>query len=106
MGTLICHLDGMFFEWTTMSDAPVTYGLSREEFEAYYRDEYGRSGMEGLPRRIERAIQFGTSCYLGTTFDDLVRTNHAGPKGKRLSRDELIAFLKNRADDDAPAHNS
>lgn len=52
-----------FLEWSTIVDAPVTYGMSLEEFEQYYRHEYGESGMRELPGRLERVKENGTSAY-------------------------------------------
>ena len=43
-----------YMEWSTVVDAPVTYGMSLEEFNKYYQEENGLRGMEDLPKRMER----------------------------------------------------
>jgi hypothetical protein len=95
MPRYICHHEGMFFEWSTVVDAPVTYGMNREAFETYYAEEYGRSRMHELPERMERAERTGTSCMLGyDSLESLMAFNRAGPKGGCAKFSTLIRKLK------------
>ena len=41
-----------YLEWSTIVDAPVTYGMTLAEFRRHYRREYGASGMRELPERL------------------------------------------------------
>ena len=50
-----------YLEWSTIVDAPVTYGMPLDEFTAYYRDQYGAEGMRALPERMARVEAKGTS---------------------------------------------
>lgn len=43
-----------YMEWSTIVDAPVTYGMSLDEFKEYYKEQYGIKGMEGLEDRMTR----------------------------------------------------
>lgn len=91
----ICKLDGMYFEWSTIVDAPVTYGLSLKEFKTYYRKEYGREGMRNLDARLKRVEIHGTSALEGDV-DDVIAINRAGPGETQIDRPALIKFLKER----------
>ena len=95
MSHSICKLDGMYFEWSTIVDAPVTYGLSLKEFKTYYRKEYGREGMRNLDARLKRVEIHGTSSLEGDV-DDVIAINRAGPDECELTRKGLIKFLKER----------
>lgn len=94
MAHIICYHDSLFFEWSTICDAPRTYGITREEYEEFYRDQYGQTAMEFLPERLERAINNGTSSF-HYTLEQLIRSNRAGPKEERLTFEEVINLIKN-----------
>jgi hypothetical protein len=80
-----------YLEWSTVVDAPVTYGMPLEEFREYYRDEYGRVGEEDLAQRLARVEATGTSCrYPDSTADSVVEGNRAGPGETCLSKQEII----------------
>lgn len=94
MGRFICHLDGKFFEWSTVVDAPVTYLMEEAEFLAYQRNEYGdRYADSELDTRMERARVKGTSSMLDESLEALVRGNRAGPGEKTLSFKKLCKYL-------------
>lgn len=99
MGRYICHHEGFFFEWSTVVDAPVTYAMPREEFEQYYREEYGRANLYDFEKRMERAVNTGTSAHR-ETLADLIRTNRAGPRDGRLSFKALLKMLHDRPEED------
>lgn len=65
-------LKDYYLEWSTIVDAPVTYGMYLEGFKAYYQQEYGRSGMRELPERLKRVEEKGTSAY--PPFDSVDET--------------------------------
>jgi hypothetical protein len=77
-----------FLEWSTIVDAPVTYGMNEEEFLEYLKT-YQKCGLEHTQERIERAKKTGTSslCY---TFDELISFNRAGENETCLTYDELV----------------
>src|SRR5689334_10516600 len=94
MPTFICKLDGMYFEWSTIVDAPTTYGMTLSAFKRYYRDEYGRSGYADLARRLERVKEIGTSSLMHKSVEDVVAYNRAGPKETSLTLDEIRSLLR------------
>ena len=52
--------------WSSVVDAPVTYGLSLEELEDHLREEEGARYMRQVhPRRMERVRRNGNSGYSG-----------------------------------------
>jgi hypothetical protein len=90
-----------YLEWTTVMDAPATYGMSLAEFREYHRDEYGRSRDVELEQRLARVEATGTSC-LGPdrTVDAVIEGNRAGPGESSLTKQELIQkYCLDRPDD-------
>ena len=85
----ILKLNDYYLLWSTVSDSPVTWGLPLDEFKVYYECEYGNTGMDELPARLERVDRTGTSAF-GQTADEVILKNRAGHKEAHLSRDELI----------------
>jgi hypothetical protein len=93
----LVHYKGrpLYFEWSTIVDAPVTYGMSLEEFKQHYRERYGSEGMRVLGDRLDRVHVNGTSSLARGyhTVDALIEGNRAGPNESELSKEELIKFL-------------
>ena len=92
MGKSIIKLSGegrdFYLEWSTIVDAPVTYGMSLEEFEEYYKEEYGNKGINQLPARLERVERTGCSAF-NTTLDSLLACNKAGDNEVKISKEEI-----------------
>jgi hypothetical protein len=94
MGRFICHLDGKFFEWSTVVDAPVAYLMEEAEFVAYQQADHDKHYVENeLPARMARARSKGTSSMLDDSLEALVRGNRAGPGEKTLSFKKLCKYL-------------
>ena len=93
MGRYIIKLsdkrENFYLEWSTIIDAPTTYGMSLEEFKEYYKEQYGNEGMQELPTRLERVERTGCSGH-DATLDDLLSCNRAGNKEGRISKKEII----------------
>lgn len=90
MGRYIVKLNEYYFEYSTVVDAPVTFGMSLDEFKGHYRREYGALGMNGLDERLRRVEQNGTSCRLENNTPELVMSdNRAGPDESRLTLNEI-----------------
>lgn len=105
MGKYIVKLpcDGIdyYMEWSTVVDAPVTFGMTRKEFEEYYREEYGESGVRELPTRMDRADATGTSGRLHKSAEDAIRWNRAGKDETRLTLDQIVDhYIRRRPADD------
>ena len=104
MPKYIVHHEGFFFEWSTVVDAPTSYGMPREEFEDYYRNRYGEEGSRELSQRLERAIAKGTSSRMHASAEELVRGNHAGPGEETISLEDIIRiYVTERPTLDTPS---
>lgn len=82
-----------YMEWSTVLDAPLTNGMSLEDFKIAYKEEYGNNGMHELEKRLERVEQKGTSSMLDRNVDDTISCNRAGEKGKKLSKSKIIELF-------------
>jgi len=63
--------------------------MNREEFEEYYRQKYGESGMKELKSRMIRVEKKGTSFFDDKSAEDTLLCNRAGPDEKKLTPDEI-----------------
>lgn len=95
---LLCKLEGRYFEWSTIVDAPVTYPMTLEELRAYIKEEFGLQGLDLLEKRLERIEANGTSSLLGTTLEDALLGNRAGKGETRLSLDQFKAWCRGELD--------
>jgi len=89
MGRYIIKLHGYYLEWSTVVDAPVTFGMSPDEFRQHYRDEYGRQGAQDLEDRLARVETKGTSSRVDPDLTSCIDNNRAGPDGACLTADEI-----------------
>lgn len=80
-----------YMEWSTVVDAPVTYGLDLEEFKEYYKEEYGKSGMNDLNERLERVEKTGSSGIAPFgKLEDLLELNRAGENEETLDKEGIL----------------
>jgi len=89
MPKFIVKLEGYYFEYSTIVDAPVTFGMSLDEFKEYYQVEYGRQGMNGLPERLERVEAKGSSAIDREDATDTLSGNRAGPNESELTVEQI-----------------
>lgn len=84
MGEYIIQKDGAFNVFSTIMDAPlIDRGVSREQLEAWIKEEYGRRGLAELPERIARAEAHGCSALMPTmTLEDCIDYWVSTYKGK------------------------
>ena len=92
MSRIIIKLDGKYLEWSTIPDAPVTYGRTLEEFKQYYSDQYGPGGRAGLEERLKRVEETGTSSVRYKSVNELIEFNRAGRAETRLTVEQIIGF--------------
>jgi len=78
-----------FLEWSTIVDAPVTYGMSEIEFREYYREYYGTSSDAILNGRLDRVNLTGISA-VGGTLNEVTRNNRAGENETNISLQEIL----------------
>jgi len=97
MPTYIIRLDDeqtnrpYYLEWSTIVDAPTTYGMTLEQFTDHYRERYGSDGVHGLSARLERVAKHGSSCaWEAQSAEDMISGNRAGPDETELTREQII----------------
>lgn len=90
MPRYIVKLEDYYLEWSTIVDAPVTYGMPLEEFKEYYQEEYGLDGMRYLAERLKRVEAKGISSRIHSSVENLLTVNRAGENGKDISIKEII----------------
>lgn len=94
MGRAILKMDGskgpMYFEYSTIVDAPVSRPMPLDDFKHYYQSKYGTEGMRDLPERLMPVEETGSSFH-GETFESSIICNRAGEKETCLTLDEFIA---------------
>lgn len=79
-----------YLEWSTIVDAPVTFGMSLEDFAKYYQEEYGRHGMLDFEQRVRRLEEKGTTCPHDKNVDETISGNRAGKNETELTKEEII----------------
>jgi hypothetical protein len=90
MGNYIFRLEDKYLIWSTVVDAPTTTAMTREEFEKFYRAEYGNSSMHDLRLRMARVDTYGTSARGDDCVMSTVACNRAGPGESTLSLRQII----------------
>lgn len=79
-----------YLEWSTIVDAPVTYGMGRGEIEVYHRQRYGEEGQREFANRMARVDQKGVSAIDYDSVEDLISANRAGNKESELTYREIV----------------
>lgn len=82
-----------YLEWSSVVDAPVSWGVTLKKFKEYYKEEYGRSGLEELDQRLERVEMKGTSSRVHSSVDEQIRYNRAGRGETRLTKEQIIEYF-------------
>lgn len=89
MGRAIIKIKDFYLIWSSVVDAPISFGMNRAELEKWLKEEYGRAGLSDWLRMIPRVDEIGTSFYEHGSVKQTTRYNRAGPKGARLTLDEI-----------------
>jgi len=83
--------------WSSVVDAPVTYGMTLAEFEEYYALQYGISEEWSSPlriafdKRMERVEKSGTSDSIcRDPVEQWIECNRAGENQEQLTFDEIV----------------
>ena len=90
MPRYIVKIKDRYFDWSTIVDAPLTYGMTLEELEEYHREMYGIQGHRDFAQRMERVEKKGCSCVYGyVTMEHVVTQNRCGDNEESLTIDEI-----------------
>lgn len=82
--------DSFYLEWSSVVDAPVTPGMSLEDFTEHIRWRYGMEGIKALPERMERVEKYGTCSVYGETATEAMSFNRAGESETRLTYTQIL----------------
>jgi hypothetical protein len=80
----IIKLKDYYLEWSTIVDAPVTFGMSLDELNKYYQAEYGQSSLLPFAQKLKDTEEYGSSDRNG--IDSVISCNRAGPNEIPLSK--------------------
>lgn len=90
MGRTVVKIKDLYFEWSTIVDAPVTFGLTLEEMRDSLKEDYGQRGLDHFDSAtLARIEQVGAGWRDGTTLEETVSGNRAGPDESELTIDEI-----------------
>lgn len=90
MGRCVIKLDDKYMHWTSVSDGPMSPLLPEPLFKRYWDAHYGlNGGFDYLIVMRDIARNKGCSAF-GYTVDQVLKNNHAGVKGKHMSKAEII----------------
>lgn len=89
MGRIIIKIKDRYLEWSSIVDAPVTFGMNKEELEKYHLEEYGVNGHRDFKNRMERVELTGTSNKTRLSIADVIKGNQAGPNESELTIEEI-----------------
>jgi len=89
MGRVIIKIKDRYFIWSSVVDAPITYGTDLEGLKEWVKFEHGEQGLRDLTERLERVDTFGTSSEYGYPIEDLIRGNRAGENETTITLDEI-----------------
>lgn len=76
--------------WSSIVDAPVTFGMSLDEFREFYQAENGRSSMLGLEDRLVRVENRGTSAHHYASGRELMKHNRAGKDETCMTYEQIV----------------
>ena len=79
-----------YLEWSTVVDAPVTNGMDLNEFQEYYKKEYGVAGYRELESRLKRVQDTGHSSSIECELQDIISNNRAGENESELTIDQIL----------------
>src|SRR5690349_20058735 len=92
MGRGIVFDDGIYFEWSTVVDAPVTGAMTRDEMLAH-RVRRGQKGWEA-EMSLERAERKGTSFIDHNGIGGFADFNRAGENEEHLPWPEVLKLVR------------
>lgn len=92
------HKTDYYMEWSTVVDAPVTWGMTLDNFKEYYIEEYGKSSVDELEKRLLRVEERGCSAMFDD-LDSLIQTNRAKEGGGKATKTYILDnYCRKQAD--------
>jgi hypothetical protein len=95
MPKYIIKIKDKYFEWSTVVDAPTTYGMTEDELREHVQFQDGKTGLDALPERLARVAVKGTSSHMDASLAELLGCNRAGDGETELTEEQIYAKYAN-----------
>lgn len=79
MPQYIIKIKDYYLDWSTIVDAPLTYGMSLAEYKTFYQRRFGSEAMPQLAARLQRSERYGSSAMPPQSAEQITSFNRAGP---------------------------
>ena len=86
---IVMHeVDGkeVYVVWSSIVDAPITYGCTMKQVKNFWKEEFGRSGLENL----ENALKSGVKRIF--TVQEAATVNRAGKGETHLTPAQIVDY--------------
>jgi RNase P/RNase MRP subunit POP5 len=84
----------LYLVWSSIVDAPITFGTTLDQLRDFWQEEYGRVGLEAIDDSLARGRV--------KTVADVVACNRAGRGETRLTAEQIVEHYFVRRGGDAP----
>lgn len=78
-----------YLHWSTIVNAPISYGMPLDEFKEYYKEKYGQDCLYDLERSLNQVEKRGVNSWEETP-ETLISGNRAGKDEKTLTMSQII----------------
>ena len=89
MGHAIIELDGAYLVWSSVVDAPITYGLTEYQLLCWLDEQHGANGRLWWDR-VKARVEMTGSSETAYTVEQILSNNRAGPGEIELTKQEII----------------
>lgn len=94
MSMIICHHNGKFNAYTTVTDGFCFKSyITEEQLRSYYEEAYGLNSMFDFEQRLIRAKEKGVSSHIHSSLKDFLYYNRAGENEEHLSYEECLKLF-------------
>lgn len=103
MPRAVIKIKDWYLIWSTIVDAPIAC-CKEDELVQMVKTFFDGASPETIHRMVTSTKENGVSNVRAGTIDSVISYNHAGPKGRTLTRDEIynVYCLKQLIDDWTP----
>lgn len=89
MGRTVIKIKDYYLVYSSICDAPITEGLTLDKLVEWYKDEYGKRGLNYIKSRLDTINATGTSSLdEEEDINSVILCNRAGPNECKLTLEE------------------
>ncbi|MHA2167899.1 MAG: hypothetical protein ACXAAT_18785 [Candidatus Hodarchaeales archaeon] len=105
MSRHIIKIKDLYFEWSTIADSPMSFGMTEEVLIEYIKEEYGQRGLNLLKEKLERVDMNGHSAVFMppntcNSVEEFISGNRAGGDEEELTAEEIYNAYSYVEDED------